>query len=392
MNPIYPEIDRLAGKYQPQVVALRRRIHQYPELGNHLPRTREAVLEAIAGLDLEVHLSETTSGIVAILKGGKAGPVTLLRGDMDALPMPEDTGLEFSSEIDNRMHACGHDAHTAMLAGAAAVLCDCRDSLRGTVVFMFQPGEEGPGGAGPMLEEGILERGGIPDRAFALHVLPNAPSGQLLCRPGPILAAADTVSIRVNGKGGHGSMPWDALDPVPVACEMVQALQVFVTRRFNPFDPVVISVGRINAGTTYNVIPEKAEMVLTVRSFSDENRNKVHAGIRDLATGIAAAHGLKASLEIAMGYPCTINHKHSFTYVKQVLTGAFGDSRFIQAETPWPGAEDFSLVLQRYPGCFIFLGAAPTDGPGAPCHSNRMMLDEDAMKTGVSAYAALALG
>ena len=244
------------------VVALRRQIHRQPELGNHLPKTRQAILDAVSGLDLEIHLSKVTSGIVAVLRGGRPGPVTLLRGDMDALPMPEDTGLEFASEVENCMHACGHDAHTAMLAGAVRELCNRRQDVPGTVVFMFQPGEENPGGAGPMLEEGLLDVAGKPDRAYALHVYPNMPSGRIYCRPGPILAAADTAWIKIAGRGGHGSMPWDAVDPVPVACELVQAMQSYVTRRFNPFDPVVVTVGKIHAGTANNVIPESAVLAV----------------------------------------------------------------------------------------------------------------------------------
>ena len=205
----------------PAAVRLRREIHMHPELGNDLPQTKASVLAAIADLDLTIHHSTATSGLVAVLEGREDGPTILLRGDMDALPLPEDTGLEFASRIKGHMHACGHDAHTAMLATVARLLCERRETLPGKVKFMFQPGEEGPGGAQPMLDEGILEIDGKPDAAFGLHIYPNLPSGVIACRPGPILACADTASIRIIGKGGHGSMPYDTLDPVPVACELV---------------------------------------------------------------------------------------------------------------------------------------------------------------------------
>ena len=377
----------------PQAVALRRRIHAHPELGNALPRTREAVLEALDGLGLNVHLSNATSGIVAVLEGASPGPTVLLRGDMDALPMPEDTGLPFASKVEGCMHACGHDAHTAMLAVAAQVLGERRDRLQGTVSFMFQPGEEGPGGAKPMLEEGVLNAGGQPDAAFALHVYPNRSSGLLMTRPGPILAAADQAYVRLTGRGGHGSMPYDALDPVPVACELVQALQTFVTRRFNPFDPVVITVGCIRAGTVNNVIPEHAELEITIRSFNPDTRRRAHDGIERLSEHIASAHDLRAEVAITHGYPPTVNDEQMAAFVADTARELVGDAGFQVLSAPLPGAEDFSYVLDEIPGCFTFLGAAPPDvdpTDAAPCHSNRMLIDEQAMATGIAMHASVA--
>ncbi|NKC15998.1 MAG: amidohydrolase [Gammaproteobacteria bacterium] len=376
------------------VVALRRQLHRFPELGNELPRTRAAVLDYLSDLDLELHLSNATSGIVAVLRGERPGATILLRGDMDALPIPEATGLPFASAIAGRMHACGHDAHTAMLAGAARVLNGRRAGLRGTVSFMFQPGEEGPGGAAPMLEEGLLEAGGKPAAAFGLHVAPNKPSGVIYCKAGTIMASADTMSVRLFGRGGHASMPYDANDPVPVLCEMVQAFQTLVTRRFDPFDPAVVTVGLIRAGTVSNVIAETADMEVTVRSFSDGTRHKLVESLRRVCDGIAAAHDMRVEVSFYDRYPPTVNTPDFAEFVAHTARALVGEDGYEELERPIPGAEDFSFVLQRYGGAFAFLGTCPEDvqPQEAPqCHSNHMRIDEAAMATGVAMHASVVL-
>src|SRR6266511_5724478 len=230
------------------VIQLRRRIHRHPELGLNLPRTQAAVLEAIDGLGLDVQTGTSTTSVAGTLRGAKPGPTILLRGDMDALPMPEETGLPFASEVQGRMHACGHDAHTAMLVGAARLLARCRDSLAGSVLFMFQPGEEGYHGARVMIEEGLLDGTPPPTAAFALHVTHRLTAGAIAARSGPAMASGDTLQIVVRGRGGHASAPHDCLDPIPIACEIVQAFQTLVTRRVNVFDPAVVTVAKIEAG------------------------------------------------------------------------------------------------------------------------------------------------
>jgi len=377
----------------PMAVALRRRIHAHPELGNDLPVTRAAALEAIADLDLEVRLSNRTSGIVADLRGAQPGPTILLRADMDALPMPEHTGLEFASTVDGRMHACGHDAHTAMLTAAARLLACHRNELAGTVRFMFQPGEESPGGAGPMIEEGLLDRDGAPDAAFAIHIEPNLKSGDIACRSGALLAGVEEATVKIIGRGGHGAIPYVANDPIPVLCELVQAIQTFVTRRARTFDPVVITVGRIAAGTASNVIPNDGELLATVRSFSSEAAELACSGIRRLAEGIAAAHEMRAEIDFRTGYPATYNEAGFVDLLRAVCGGLFGDGAYHEMPEPSMGSEDFSLVLQRSPGAMAFLGVAPPGvdpAEAAPYHSSRLALDEDAMARGIALHAAVA--
>jgi hippurate hydrolase len=311
---------------------------------------------------------------------------------MDALPMPEDTGLDFASEIDGAMHACGHDAHTAMLASAARMLTRRRDELTGQVVFMFQPGEEGHHGARVMLDEGLLDGRNV-TRAFAIHQTPSAPSGSVGTKAGPLLASADVFTVEVIGKGGHASMPHHAIDPIPVACQMVGAFQTMVTRRVEAFRPAVVTVAKIRAGTTDNVIPERALMTGTIRSVSEKSRALVHEELERIATHVAAAHGCTAEFAIVPGYPVTENDADAAAWVLDVAGGLVGEQA-VEMPTPVMGAEDWSYVLQQVPGAMAFLGTCPPGVPlaeAAPNHSNRMIIDEDAMAVGTALYAAVAL-
>ena len=383
------------------MVNMRRTLHQWPEIGNDLPITRDTVLGALDGLPLDVTLHETTSGIAALLDGGKPGPTVLLRGDMDALPLTEDTGLDFVSRSDGAMHACGHDTHTSMLVGAAKLLSAQRADIAGRVLFMFQPGEEGNHGARFMLEEGLLE---LPKRAdgsespvtgaFALHITSSLPTGWLSCRGGSIMASADTVFITVKGRGGHASEPYRALDPIPIACEIVQAMQTMITRRIDVFDPAVVTVGRITAGTVNNIIPETAEIEGTIRSVSERTRRLVHDGIRRVAEGIAAAHDAEVTVELVDGYPVTVNDKDQADVVLNLAGELVGADKTVRLRNPLMGAEDFSYVLQQIPGAMVFLGGTHADRnlrTAAPNHSNRVVFDEEAMVTGTTMYAAMAL-
>jgi amidohydrolase len=382
----------------PAAVALRRRIHAKPELGLDLPLTTAAVLDGLSGLEVEIARGPSTSGLVVSLNGTKpatqSGRTILLRGDMDALPMPEDTGLDYASEFSGRMHACGHDAHTAMLVQAVHLLHRHRGELAGTVKFMFQPGEEGYGGARLMIEDGLIEADPRPDAAFALHIWPGVKAGAILGKPGAMMASADVWTITVKGRGGHASMPHDAIDPIPVAFEIGLALQALVTRRIDIADPVVLTCTKVTAGTANNVIPETAEMVGTLRATSEEARERAHQGVHRVATNIAAAHLCEANVTIRRGYPVTVNDPGFVDFARTVASDLLGPDNYIDRPAPIMGAEDFSYVLQRMPGCLMFLGVMPEGNDGhdhvAPCHSNRMLLNEDCMAVGIAMHASIA--
>jgi amidohydrolase len=382
-------------------VTLRRDLHRRPEVGNDLPVTRERILEEIDDLGLGVTLHESTSGIAALLTGGQPGPTILLRGDMDALPMPEQTGLDFTSEVDGAMHACGHDTHVAMLSGAARLLAGRQEDLAGRVLFMFQPGEEGHHGARYMLEEGLLDvpalADGTPstvDAAAAIHITSALPSGWVSTRQGPIMASSDTLRIRVTGAGGHASEPHRALDPVPIACEIVQAIQTMITRRVDVFDPAVVTVASIHAGTTTNVIPDQCDILGTIRAVSDTTQKRVHDSLRRVAEGIAAAHEATVDVEIEVGYPVTVNDRDFASFATGVAKELVGEERTIVLPNPVMGAEDFSYVLKQVPGSMMFLGGTPAgqDPRTAPAnHSTKVYFEEEAMVQGIALYAALAL-
>lgn len=379
----------------PELVDLRRLLHRSPERGNHLPVTRELVLEALAGLPLDIVLHESTSGIVGVLRGEHPGPVVLLRADMDALPVQEETGLDFASKNPGFMHACGHDLHTAMLVGAARILSSMRDGLAGTVLFMFQPGEEGFAGARFMIEEGLLDTvGERPAGAFALHVNTWFSSGAVRHRAGAQLASDDGVCIIVRGKGGHASSPHLGYDPIPVAAEIVLAVQTAITRRINVFDPGVITFATIDAGTTHNVIPERARLIGTIRTLSDSTREQLHALLHRVVPHIASAHGMEADVEIDRGYPVTFNDPEHTALVDTVARRTLGEDRVGWMDTPVMGSEDWGYVLREVPGTMSFLGACPpewTTGEAPGLHSNRAVFDEGAMITGTALHAAVAL-
>jgi hippurate hydrolase len=375
-----------------KTVELRRTLHRHPEQGLNLPRTQAAIQEALAGLPLEITLGKSTTSLTAVLRGGKPGPAILLRGDMDALPLQEDTGLDFASEVNGSMHACGHDTHVAMLASAARLLAAHTDELAGSIVFMFQPGEEGYHGARHMIHEGVLEAAGQRvERAFALHIYTDARSGVVRSKPGPILASADSFMVRVTGKGGHGSAPHQAIDPVPAAAAMVGALQTMITRKVSVFEPAVLSVTRITAGTTTNIIPETAELEGTIRTLSEKTRALIRAELPKVCEAIGAAHGCRVLADIEPGYPVTVNDDVVAEHVVALAAEVLGAENAEIMADPLMGAEDFSYVLQRVPGAFAFLGGAAPGGDPIPNHSNRVIYDEDAMAHGVAMYAAFAL-
>lgn len=376
-----------AKRIHPRMVDLRRRIHEEPELGLDNPKTRAKILAELDDLDLELQLHENSSGIIAILRGTRPGRRILLRGDMDALPMPEDTDLPFRSRFPDRMHACGHDAHTSMLAGAARLLAERRHELAGEVVFMFQPGEESYGGAQVMLAEGVPQI----DGAFALHVSPQIPVGRIGTKSGAFMASYDDFDIVIHGRGGHASQPHDCIDPIPIVCEIVQALQTFVTREIPATDPGVLTVTQIHAGTANNVIADTASIHGTMRALSDRTRSLMLEGLPRIINGIAGTHRARATIDLVAGYPVVMNDATFEAFARDVVEDLLGPEAVLPLPVPIMGAEDFSYVLQRAPGAMLLLGVRPpgTKHP-APCHSSQMMLDEEAMILGSALHAAVA--
>jgi amidohydrolase len=375
---------------------LRHALHREPEVGLHLPGTQQRVLGALSGLPLEITTGSALTSVTGVLRGARPGPAVLLRADMDALQIEEKTGVPYRARTDEAMHACGHDLHTAMLLGAAQLLAQARDELAGSVIFMFQPGEEGCNGAGYMITEGVLDAaGGRPIAAYALHVMSAGwPHGTFTTRPGPMLAASDALDVRVRGTGGHGSAPHRARDPIMGACDMALALQTYMTRGIDPLEPAVLTVGSFHAGTRRNVIPETATFDATIRTFSQEVRDKVARDTVRVCEGVAAAHGLDVDAVYSQEYPVTVNDEAEAAFAAQTVTSLFGDAAFTPMARPVTGSEDFSRIIAEVPGAMVFLGATPPgeDYAAAPYnHSQYATFDDGVLTAGAALYAGLAL-
>ncbi|MGA7203502.1 MAG: M20 family metallopeptidase [Specibacter sp.] len=378
-----------AGAIHPELRELRRALHRDPEVGLDLPRTQQKVLEAIDGLGMEITRGTRTTSVTAVLRGTGPGPTVLLRGDMDALPVVEQTDLEYASS-NGSMHACGHDLHTAGLVGAAKLLAAHREELKGTVVFMFQPGEEGHDGAKVMIEEGILEVAGKPDAAYGLHVMPGEP-GTFATKAGPVMSGANELRITIHGEGGHGSAPANARNPVEVAGALVGALQSLVNRRFSVFEPLILTVTQLRGSDAVNVIPGTALLAATVRSFSPDAVDRLRAEVTVLADGLAAAHGCTAEVSLKATFPVTVNDDAETAAALDVLKSVFGDGRVVVVPDPVTASEDFSLVLAEVPGTFVFLSASPAglENP-AYNHSPKVLFNDDVLGDAAAALAELA--
>jgi amidohydrolase len=374
---------------------LRRDLHRAAEIGLQLPRTQALVTAALADLGLDITLGRQLTSVVGVLRGSRPGPgpAVLLRADMDALPVTEETGEPFVAPP-GVMHACGHDLHTAALVGAAILLSRHRAELPGDVVFMFQPGEEGHDGAAAMITEGVLDAAGPRvAAAYGLHVFSNTlPRGVFASRPGPLMAASSGLFVTVHGVGGHAARPHAAADPIVVAAEMVIALQTMVTRQFDVFDPALVTVGIFRAGTRRNVIPESATFEATVRTFSAGALERIREGCLRLCSQIAAAHGLHADVSFTSEYPVTVNDADQATFALGVAADVFGGDRAVLLPDPIMGSEDFSRVLGEVPGAYVFLGACTDDDPAtAPTnHSALARFDESVLPDAALLLAELA--
>ncbi len=378
-----PVINRIAD-FSADMAAWRQHLHRIPELGLECHQTAAFVADRLRefGVD-ELHEGVARTGIVAIIAGQGDGPTIGLRADMDALPIEEETGVPYASTHPGKMHACGHDGHTAMLLGAAKYLAETRN-FSGKVALLFQPAEEVGGGGEIMVQEGVMDRFGI-TQVYALHNAPGLPFGRFHTNPGPIMAAADTFTITLTGKGGHGARPHDCVDPVVAACAIVQSLQTIVSRNLNPMDNLVISTTQIHTGTTDNVIPEEVYINGTVRTFDKEVQAMAVRRMQAIVDGHAASYDLKAELDFEYGYPPTVNHAKNAAFAVEVASEVAGEAGVEPNQTPVMGAEDFSYMLEARPGAYLMLG----QGEGAGVHHPLYNFNDEIAPIGASFFARM---
>lgn len=378
-----PVINRIAG-YAEEMAGWRRHLHAHPELGFECHQTADFIAERLAEFGItRIEQGIAQSGLVAVIEGRGDGPTIGLRADMDALPILETTGLPYASENMGKMHACGHDGHTTMLLGAAKYLAETRN-FAGRVALIFQPAEEGPGGARVMVEEGIMDRYGISE-VYALHTLPGHAAGRLMTTPGPIMAAVDTLHIHITGRGGHGAFPEECADPVVAACGMVQAIQTIRSRNAANSDDLVISVTQIHTGTADNIIPETAYINGTIRTFDSAVQQMVFDRLHQIVAGQAAAYGVQAKLEIERGYPPTVNHAAQAGFAVATAQEVVGESAVMDDYPAEMGAEDFAYMLEARPGAYLFIGQG--EGPGL--HHEKFDFNDEVAPIGASFFARL---
>jgi len=370
-----------------RIIAMRRYLHRIPETAFQESKTASYVAKALLETGLEVQTGIATHGVVGLMKTGRPGPTLMIRADMDALPIKEETGLPFSSEHEGAMHACGHDGHMAMVLGAAAILKKIGDRLRGSIKFLFQPAEEGPGGAKPMIDEGVMENPRV-DYSLGCHVWPALTAGTIGVKAGPIMAAMDRFDILIEGEGGHGAMPHLCVDALEVGTQVVNALQRIVSRQMNPLKPAVVTVGQFHAGSAYNVIAAEAKLCGTTRTFEEETWNSWEERIDRIVAGVCKSMGAKYRLHYQRGYPPTVNDPFMADVVRRCASEVVGPDHVLAPE-PTMGGEDMSFYLQRSKGCYFFLGVG-REGCG-PVHQARFDLDEEALLLGTETYCRVAL-
>lgn len=371
------------------VVLIRRDLHMHPELGFEEHRTAGIVADRLRALGYEAHEGIGRTGVVGVLRGAKPGRTIMLRADMDALPLTEERDHAYRSQFDGRMHACGHDGHVAILLGAAALIAERKDELAGTLCLVFQPAEEGLGGARAMIEDGLFERFGI-ERAYGLHLSSKYPTGVLGFREGPMYASSDSIEIEVNGVGGHGSAPHDAVDPIYTAATFVTSVQSIVSRMVDPLAPAVVTVGAIHGGTTHNIIPRTCSLMGTVRAFDDDVRAAMPERIERVLRSCCDASGASYDFRYLWRYPVTANDAAQTQYARALAERIVGAERVVEASRLM-GAEDFSFYAERVPACFYTLGCGGAPDTSHPHHSSLFDIDERALPNGVAMMTALAL-
>lgn len=351
------EVKRLGEKYLQHMINLRETIHMYPEDGFSEFTTSKIIIEELEKLGIKVQKNVAKTGVVGLIEGKYPGKTVLLRADMDALKIQEQADVEYKSKIDGMMHACGHDGHVAGLLGAAMILNELKDNLHGNVKLVFQPAEERDGGALPMIEEGVLENPKV-DAAFAAHLWGYLNEGEVHLKEGPMMASPDIFNIKVIGKGGHGAVPQESIDPIVITCQIVNSLQTIVSRKINPLDPVVITCGRIQGGDCHNVIPNEVELEGTIRTFNEETRNWVPKVMEDLIRGITTSQGAAYEFKYEPKYPALINDKYMTSFAKESLKKVVGEENVFDLKEPNMGGDDFAYFAQKVPSAFIFVGIA----------------------------------
>ncbi|MFY8040544.1 MAG: M20 aminoacylase family protein [Bosea sp. (in: a-proteobacteria)] len=379
---IHPRIEAMSG----EIAEWRRDFHRNPELLFDVHRTAQVVAEKLKsfGCD-EVVTGIGQTGVVAVIKGKRqgSGKVVGLRADMDALPIEEQTNLPYRSTVPGKMHACGHDGHTAMLLGAARYLTETRD-FDGTAILIFQPAEEGGGGGREMVKDGMMDRFGVQE-VYGLHNMPGLPIGSFAVRPGPMMAAADRFQITLEGRGGHAAKPHETIDPVVASAQIISALQTIASRNCDPLDSVVVSVTAVKAGEAYNVIPQTAELKGTVRTLSKDMRIQAEKRLREIVMGVAAAMGCTAVIDYELGYPVTFNNAEKTSFVAKVAGSLVGSDNVDLTVPPTMGSEDFSFMLEERPGSYIFMG----NGDSAGLHHPAYDFNDKAIPVGVSYWASV---
>jgi amidohydrolase len=380
-------IHQLVSEHKDLIIKIRRDLHRIPETAYTEKKTSAYVVDYLTSLGLEVQTGIAQYGVVGLLKTDRPGPTLMVRADMDALPLKEDTGLDFASEHEGAMHACGHDAHMAMVLGAATVFSKIQNELTGNIKFLFQPAEEGPGGAKPMIEAGVMENPKV-DYSIGCHVWHDIPEGTIGVRSGPFLAAMDRFDLIIKGSGGHGAMPHLCTDALEVGTQVVNALQRIASRQTDPLEPTVVTVGTFHAGTAFNIIPEEAELSGTTRTFNPETWNTWEARLEKVIRGVCESMGVDFELKFSQGYPVTINDESAAEVVRRCAVKVVGEDRVVKPQRTM-GGEDFAYYAQKSQGCFFALGVGREGA--APVPNPKFDFNEDVLPLGVETHCRVGL-